>query len=954
VSFDVALSYAGEDRARAEEIISQLEAVGLSVWADVARMRGDDAAGIGEPRVPGGARWRELAGDAIDESATVVLLQTEFWAASDACRFEYDHAVARGKRIVALRRAAESVPPFPEAQYGVAAIVIDSDRDALVAAIREHLEVGRAHARLTVAAHRTRDAEAATTVAADARDAQLVATAGLQAAGMRAPQELIAAIEATLTSARRRRRRLGGLAAAAVVALAVSGGIAWRSGHKASVAARSSQDAERHAQSLSLAAASENATETTSRIGKARQAVDLETNPTTLQALRDAIDGLSAGIRLDIDLSDVPVAVAVSDTGRAAAVVSRSGAVSIVTIGVAVRQRLVSAGVANASGVLAIAPDSSSVLVVQRRGGVAAIVDVASGRTKVIPGTTSIAGIAFVSARKAVAVQRDGSLIGLVLNARGDARAQRLGRLRGPVRTAAVAGPGSNGAPIVAVLTDDGTVRLVDFGRGGTTVWQRALTSPNGHGRLAPGRWVPGRDVIRRCGGRLSVLTTGSPSGSASTFNIPYTIYEDGRAVSTGSSVYTIGTMCLPDGNVMGIDALRGAYAFPAGDTLAGVLRDPRERVIYAVATSENGAWAALTGSDKTLRLLPLASAPVERSVDSLGSLAADGQAALVVDQSGATSRLTGDGVAHPVPGVPRGEVAFGAYADRSLGAVLALGTRVIVVRHGRVAVSRRAGDRVDRIRPGRPGDSALAIGAHRDRVRVLSLRSRGGDDRVVRLPTSVARAAIWDVALVGRSDTLAVATRDGAVHLVSPKGRVTRARRVGPPGRIMVVATPRRRLVVGTGDGVVHLLDGRTLRELRSSAAVPGQVLDLEVDATGRLLAVVSTNDRAAVLDLPQLDTLTHVGPIRGMVAATFDGASRALLVGTNVDLVDGSADASVMRWPICRPCGGGARELQASVRGIFGRVASAQSGAKRAFVPRPPPRPRIRQPPKDPADQL
>ena len=98
---DAFLSYAREDSEVVERLIEELEAHDKAVWVDTEE-------------IPFSTSWRERAHAGIEAAKAVVLVLSEHWLASRACRWELEQAAQRNKRLVPVLSGpdlpAESLP----------------------------------------------------------------------------------------------------------------------------------------------------------------------------------------------------------------------------------------------------------------------------------------------------------------------------------------------------------------------------------------------------------------------------------------------------------------------------------------------------------------------------------------------------------------------------------------------------------------------------------------------------------------------------------------------------------------------------------------------------------------------------------------------------------------------------------------------------------------------------
>ena len=93
---DAFISYAARDRATASMVCSRLSSLGIRLWFDVDELaRSRDS-------------WRRAVHDGIADSRAVLVLLSEHWHASPACRYELAITLERRVPVVAIRLAGRS------------------------------------------------------------------------------------------------------------------------------------------------------------------------------------------------------------------------------------------------------------------------------------------------------------------------------------------------------------------------------------------------------------------------------------------------------------------------------------------------------------------------------------------------------------------------------------------------------------------------------------------------------------------------------------------------------------------------------------------------------------------------------------------------------------------------------------------------------------------------------
>lgn len=882
---DVALSFAGKEADRLEAVKPRLERAGLEVWADSLLPAG----GFHEPEI--------LA--AIECSATFVYLDSPRWRISSNCRKEVEHARRCGKRIIAVGESP--------AEDGAAVRVPEDDQRALVEAIRDGLDVCRAHVRLRIASTGkggSRRKSGARAIGLP--DIETLERADLAGLGISLDPRERAWMEAARRRALRRRRArtlaIAGVFAAAI-ALATISVEAWRSARGDE---REAVATAQHVESLNLAAASEEAADTATRVRWAMRASRLDPNQMSTEALRTALADLSRETVVTGLRSEPATAVAVADDGSAAAVAYSSGALSLVSAGLATEIRDLPSERIDADAVLALTPDAKKLAVVSGENRAVAIVDVDSGRIARVAGLADVAGLVALAKERLVAVDRAGAVF--EIDPRTDApEAARVGAVRGPVRAATLAHSGPGESFGLATLAP-GAVEVTEIGGGPGPSWRVPLP-------VEQEAYAPGAEALRACGDQLAILTTDRPNDVRPVFDVAYTVSRGGKARATGSALSSAGIVCLPEGGALASDHPRGEFSIPpATPHLVGFTGPPGNGALFAVASSQGGRWAAAAGSDGTLRLARLEAFARSREIPSLRGFAPADPLPLMI---------AGDRIeAVPANGAPQslaaprvsGEFARGAYFDPQLGTVLAVGKQLLLVEDGVVRAREEIPGGIEAVSPGAPGASAVVLAAGGSKVVIVPLR--GEDQRMVLDANSFRGAARWlDIRWVPGSSNLAVAGEDGNVSLIAIEGGDRlRSREVTESGRI-VLAAGDGWLAAGGADGTVRLLDPQTLAPLATRQAAVGGVEELTVAPGGDRIAVRSIGGEVAVFDLPGLHEIARVGPVEALGAAVFTADGGDLLLASYLRYIGGGGEGHLVSWPLCDLCDGELAELRSAI---------------------------------------
>jgi hypothetical protein len=470
--------------------------------------------------------------------------------------------------------------------------------------------------------------------------------------------------------------------------------------------------------------------------------------------------------------------------------------------------------------------------------------------------------------------------------------------------TLANAGPG--GSFGLATLVD-GAIEVNEIGAAAPS-WRVSLPHVQAQFRL-------GWETIRICGDSLSVLATAAAPGVAVGFGIPYTVDPASHLVQTRSLIHSNGMICVPGGSALADDPIQGQFPFPAsGATLPDLFAGQDDRVYYALGSSENGQWAAVAGSDGTLKIVALKGHAQTRSLASEEAVAPTAEGSPLIMENGLIRSGPFDGGPMRTIGRGHGTAARGDYVDPAVGTVIGIGNEVLVVRDGSVRRRIPIDGNALAIHRGRPGINALVMPATGDHL--LEVPLDGAKATAAKMPKDVHAGStqLSDVAeLPGRHPRLVLAATDGYVDLVaSPSGRLLRRRRVGPTGPVSIAVDHEGELVIGSADGRVRILDPVSLTAVSSTRVFsPGPNL-VTADAAGDLVAAFGAGGEAVVLTMPGLEPITHAGPIEGLDSLAF-GEGGNLYLGAEIHFVDGGGDeASLTAWPLCRACAGDSAHLQ------------------------------------------
>ena len=914
MTYDALISYSAREAPRAERLVSALHEAKLSVWFDKLKRQVEGMGPHESLLPPGSDHWKAIA-RAIDSSAVLLVLDSPLWRASEYCQQELAHALARGKRVVALG-SPESETPFAAVRLGA------EDFPGAIAAVHEGLRVSSAHARLTVATHSSSGGRRSLATIGSAGDATLLARADSRGIGIVLTPEMSECVTRTLRRSQRRRRTLMAMSSGVLAVVAVLAAVAIFASRSAQESSDRAKAAARHVQALSEATVSEGVNNTLVRLTTAERAVSLEQNSITVGALGDALASLSEGVTVTGLPQVPPTGVAIANDGRLAAELLPRGGLTLVDVAERSAPRLLAQTI-EGGGAPVFSPDGTRVAFTRRDNGAAEIIDVLSGQATAVPGTSNLVGVMFVSSARAVAVARNGAVLEFDPRSPGRA-ASRLGAVRGAVRAAAIANVSSSGRLELATLDDDMDV-VVSSPQADAGEWRVHLD-------VKPGPYILGWESIHVCGGELSILTTDLADMGGPAFAIPYTVTAQGRATATGSLIHSFGLVCLPQGGALASDPLDGEESFPAdGISLVGFTRPVSERVEYAVASSENDRWAVAAGNDGTLRIADLRS--TGRSTKFSGvKIVASGNPAIAVSQRGELEWVsTTASPSKLTSAMPADDPVRGTYIDSRLGTVMALGRELMVVDGTHVLRHLRLPDEIETIRPGEPGHSALVLLA--DGHVMLAALSGQQKPKNVAIPGNLDRAGdeISDVSMVS-SDRLALASSNGRVDLVDlAHGREIEGRVVSPPGD-EVLWSDDGKIVLGDNDGTIEILDASDLAIRASRKVLAEPILDLEGNASGSQIAVQSSGSHIVVLAMPQLFTLAHIGGIQDLGPVTFARTDQDLLVSSNTSFMGGADEALLISWPLCTLCSGSAAALRAAAAAL---TAPSRGGHGSQFIP-------------------
>jgi TIR domain len=909
--YDAFICYASREDGRAKRLAYSLRDVGLSVWIDrSARSTTED--GVDEALLPPGSTHRTAIEEAIDSAATLIILDSELWRTRDYCRWELEYATEFQKRVIVLGGGTKA--PLPSAVR-----LPSDDPDPAASAVREGLDVVRAHARLTVCAHLRERGSRRWHAAASGEDAALLGRADLPRLGIGLSAPMERCRELILKRQRRYRRTItsaSGLLLAGLAVLALVAILASRSAQRSNN--RAQQSANR-TEALTEAAFSESATNSFTRLSSAERAVALWQDEATLGALRDGVASLNEGTTIEGLPQSMPEGVAVANDGRSAAVVFRDEALVLVDVTRPTRPRPISS---SAMGQPVFSPDGTQLAFVHAGNGAAAIAEVNSGRTGIVPGTSNLVALMFASSGRALAVARNGEVLQFDPT-NPQQRAHRVGSVPGPVRAAAITSQTSSGIVSLASLDDAMNLAVGPLGAG-PRQWQVHLN-------VKPGSYSLNWESAHVCHGDLSILTTDTAPGTAEAFAVPYTVTPAGQATPTGSMIHSFGLVCLPDGGALAVDPIQGEESFPlTGLTIPNLTHRANDGISYAVASSEDNGWATAVGSDGTIRVANLATAGRSVKVPSAAVVTPAGLSA-VIARDGAIQTIAPTGQEHslaspPVVGAP----VRGAYLDQTLGTVAGIGEELIVIRDGRVAQRVPIRSMINTVRPGQPGRTAVVLLAGGP-VLIVALE-RASPTSEVPIPHDLLRdgGSVSDAVMLS-AGRLALASTNGRLDVVAiPGGNELDGRIVAAPGYLTAWSGDGV-VALGGPDGTLQVLNANTLAVERSSKVLGEGIEDLESNSTRSLLAAQSRN-HVAVVGIPHLFAVGHTEALDGLTSIAFELTGSTLLLGIELDL-GFSTEAAVRSWPLCNACAGTPAQLLNAAKHVASDGAS--SGTIAQFVP-------------------
>jgi WD40 repeat protein len=333
---------------------------------------------------------------------------------------------------------------------------------------------------------------------------------------------------------------------------------------------------------------------------------------------------------------------------------------------------------------------------------------------------------------------------------------------------------------------------------------------------------------------------------------------------------------------------------------------------VEAIAVDTGGRWIASASLDGTLRVWDLHEAPTDRRLreprDKVHALAwADGGRVLV----GAAGPQWGHGDGDQLVAwaMPEGRVI--AEADDHARTIDAL---AVSTDGRRVATGSRDGEIVVRDRA-----TLAPLGrAHVHTGRVEGLAFSAGDAQIVSVGED------GDVAWIGADDAelvrrvaadagplaaVAIPSRDclvvvGETALVRIDESGELVRWPAPQGDVWnaLAVLDEARVVVGSGDGVVTLLDLSTLQPVWSSATFGRGVNALDVAPDRSRIAVASADYRIRLLDV-------QTGELAFVVGSHASVATSVAFSPTGETIASGGFDRSVRLWTAPIPSGPGAR---------------------------------------------
>ncbi|MCW2777491.1 MAG: hypothetical protein JWN17_1216, partial [Frankiales bacterium] len=633
---DFFVSYAHEERPRAQEVVRRLRELGQTVWLDEATdADGDRLAGI-----PAGQRHRDVIEAGIDQAATFLVLDSPAWWRSTYCGQELDHAHAVGKRVAVLGHAGDE-------RLGAVHVAAPADDPALV--VRELApgdEAARAHARLHAdmdGGGRRRSWWTTLLQPTDqTRDAELVTSQDPASTGLSVGPALAEFCGHLLDAARRRRRTIRSVLATGVTVLLVLAFLAVV-GRQTTVDSRNhAAAAAARAVSLQLAQKALSASSTASGLELADQAVRSESTSAarSVQAqLRSRAQYLRyAGIRPGAYLS-----AAVSEDGDTAVLATvDSFVVADLTTGTS---RVLPAPSTNRLPVarLAVAPDGARAYAVTQSGNLLCV-DVPQRNIR-MGAATEVADLS---------VAADGSLWWATSNGDvahsagcpGDASAERF-RVPSTVTAFGVLPQG------LAVLSADYVLSTYSLPPGPPDLTQQLdprsavpleslPTESSRAWSVDPDEHGPDQVVV--CGSTVHVA---AQTNGTALFANWYAGFDDtGRPLGTRDAIgATQGLACSSGGAAWAVPQLSTRpRALPDGAPYpVGVVDDQDAGSIVAVADSADHARTVVVHSSGRLDVLDPSAAPWGRTAGEATVAAPLSDGTVTVDDDGTVRMLTAD-----------------------------------------------------------------------------------------------------------------------------------------------------------------------------------------------------------------------------------------------------------------------------------------------------------------------
>jgi hypothetical protein len=837
---DVAISYASSRRLEALDVATRLRAAGRSVWMDDQSEADTSLSSIG---VPVGLPHWSVISKAIDDAIVLLVLDSPEWRASSYCWDEHAHAMERGKRIAVVELEPADLAGAPAATWPVAGI---EGPGGLLERFDDDLDVVLAHDRLLQASmaadRRTRRSSAR--LLGDVRAVEHASPS----AGVTVTEPMAEFAATVVEAARRRRATRAAMTTALVVAVVVLTAVALVARSAGLDDRRAAEGDAARQESLALSSDARRA-ETTPDQQRLADAALKRARTTEAVAAERSVSSASAGLRRFRHPLGPAYTVEITDGGDTVVLGTGDSQVGQglsrmdLATGEVSRRILVQSSAV--PWMTDIAPDGSWAVFASPSRSDLSVVSLDTAKQDHLLSEFS----AFTVAADGSLwwAEPDGSIHRMADVARPDER-QDIGRVDGHVTALVI---DDDGAGLAAMLDGDAALRLAVTTSSGTSRLDvvdrfslfpdvpRGYGADDGDAEFAP-------DLLLQCGSSL-VAYRGSTWSAVTTGGIERDEYRNPKTFA--SSSWAPGPGCVGDAAVS-IMLRPPAQTAPEGVPVpVGLERDADGTGMYPFGSDRSGEHLVVARASGIVDVFTLAAQPSEEPW---------GDAVLTVPLSGGEVVVTKDDEiwwrdsdrrrkkVGELPSSPQISIGLGIpVGDRGVlgtddGIVVVDRTGVLSSRALAVAPTAAVSD----------GDGVI-VAAGQDLVTITDLNDLERA-RTVTVGSLEDHEAIWGVATTG-GDVVYITTSIGRVLRIDlADGSLEDEADVGPGlSPVGIVATTTGgspRIVTYGADGIVRSFD-RSL-QLVDAAAQPGTGQYLALAPDGSRVLAGTEDGRLFLLD--------------------------------------------------------------------------------------------------------